>query len=237
MSNGNFKPAPPPKTALSEYKLTLTAPPAQGATKPATLRCSVVKNQPRLDVYTNVPNDKQNGNIRAAMDAMTFYALIGLLREVADGPADKSWKIDNKNFTFFGGQRSDAPKIVSTTVVGKDKEGRVFISVIAKDRPYIKFIFSPGDWHMLRSSDGGELSEAEVSVYYAKAYANLMENLVANVLDTNYVEPEPRDNSQRGGNNNRGQGGGNNYQQRDNNYQQNNNSGSGDSEWGDEFPM
>ena len=205
MAGGNFKPAPRPKNALDEYKLRLSAPPAQGATKPASMAFSVVSNNPRIDVYTNVPNDKNNGNIRAAMDSPTFYSLLELLEKAINGPADNRYSIKNMNHTFFEGKRSEHPKLISTTTVGKDKEGRVFISLIAKDRPLIKFVFLPSMYHSLVKMDGSDFSEAEMSEVYARAYLNLLRNLVADVLTETYTEPKPRD--ENGGGNRGGPGG------------------------------
>jgi hypothetical protein len=222
----DFKPTPPPKNALSEYKLTLSCPPAQGATKPGTLKFSVVKNNPRIDVYTNVPNDRNNGNIRAAMDSPTFYALLNLLQKVIDGPADQKYSIDNLNYTWFDGKRSEQPKVVSTTHVGRDKEGRVFIAVTAKERPYLKFVFLPSNFHAVKNIDGSPMSESELSTIYAQGYVDMLTELVANVLDTNYVEPEQRNNKPGAGNRNSYGGG-----------QSKNNSQSASSDWDDEFPM
>lgn len=222
----NFKPAPPPKTALSEYKLVLSCPPAQGATKPGNLKFSVVKNNPRIDVYTNVPNDRNNGNIRAAMDTPTFYSLLELLQRVIDGPADQKYSIDNLNYTWFDNKRSETPKVVSTTHVGRDKEGRVFIAVTAKERPYLKFVFLPSNFHAVKNIDGSPMSEAELSTIYASSYVTMLRELTANVLDTNYVEPEPRDNKQGGGQKSNYNGG-----------QNRSSSSNSESSWDDDFPM
>lgn len=254
----DFKPKPLPKTALNEFKLRLIGPMQAGAKRQPTLGVSVAKNQPRIDVYTNVPNDKNNGNIRAAMDSPTIYALMELIRTIADGPVDTIEKINNLNHTFFEGKRSEHPKIISQTHVGKDTDGVVWIAVTAKDRPMIQFKFLPTTYHTWVHRDGSAWGEAELSVMYAKAYAKLMENLVANVLEAGYVEPEPRPQQGGGGGQggnsyggNRGGGGGNNYNRGSNdrggnqgggnrgggNNYGSNDSGGGGEDFGDDFPM
>lgn len=210
---GNYQPPPRKKNALDEYKLRLSAAPVQGGTRPPSLAFSVVGNQPRIDVYTNVPNDKQNGNIRAAMDMFTFWAMIEALKVVIEGAPGEKLTIPNKNHVWFDGKRSDEPKLISNTIVGKDKEGVVFISVIAKDRPYIKFSLLPTLYHSLVKSDGSEMSPAEISVFYAKGFVNHLPQLVASVADTNYEEPKPKE-DKGGGNRGGGGGGGGNYQNR-----------------------
>lgn len=234
---GNFQAPPRVKTGLDEYKLRLSAPPSQGATKPASLAFSLVANQPRIDVYTNVPNDKQNGNIRAAMDAPTFWALIEALKIVIDGEAGQKISIPNKNYTWWEGKRSDEPKLVSTTIVGKDKEGVVFISVVAKDRPFIKFPFLPSLFHTLVKADGSGFTDAEMSILYAKGYAKNLPMLYASVSDTHYQEPKPKDGA--GG----GQGGQGGYQRSGGGQQRSSGGGGGQSRQSsdsfddDDFPM
>lgn len=196
----DFKRNLPPKNALSEYKLTLSCKPVEGSNRPGNLKFTIVKNNPRIDVYTNSPNDKDNGLIRAAMDAPACYALLQMLAEVIDGPADNKYKMNNYNYTFYDGKRSDEPKLISTTHVGKDKKGVVYIAVTAKDRPFLKFNFLPSIYHTLIKSDGTEMDQAEASVIYAKGMLTLLTNLIANVLDSTYVEPESNDNGNKNNN-------------------------------------
>lgn len=241
-----FTSPPRKKNALDEYKLRMSCPPVQGATRPGSLALSVVKNQVHIDVYTNVPNDKNNGNIRAAMDSTMFYALLELAKTVPQLEANQNHKIPNKNHTFFEGKRSEEPKLVSTTIVGRDKEGVCFIAIVAKDRPYLKFNFLPTNYHQLLGVDGNPMDPAKTSEFMLAGWINTMTQLVGAVLVAEYVEPPPKD-AGNGGNNNSGGGGwkGNNNSGGGGGGWKGNNSGGGDS-WGgggssdsgdDEFPM
>lgn len=173
---------PLPKTALNEFRLSLRGPKPENGGKEATMRVSVIKNSPRIDVFTNVEGD--NGPISAPMDAFTFFALLEKLREIIDGGEDTQVKITNK--TGAPGKQT----VLSTTVLGKDKDGRVYISIIAQNRPKIKFLFLPTDWHHLAHKDGTPLSERELTELYAKAWCRLFEQLVPNVLDTYFEESD-----------------------------------------------
>ena len=180
---------PLPKTAFNEYKLRIMGPMQEGATRAPTLGVSVIKNNPRIDVYTNIQGDRDNGRISAPMDAVNFFALLVKLEDIIGGEPDVQVKIPCK--TGAPGQQ----RLISTVVTGKDNQGRVFISVVAQDRPKIKFTFLPSDWHGLVHKDGTPYGEAEMSVVFARAWLRLMTQLVPNVMDTYYTEPEPRDNS------------------------------------------
>ena len=215
MADNNFRRPPRKKNVLDETKLRLSADPVSGSKRRPSLAFSVVKNNPRIDIYTNVEGDKNNGNIRAVMDAPVFFALIGLVEKAIESEPGQRFVIQNKNYKWFGqGKKSDAPVNLSDTLVGKDAEGRIFISVIDKEdnsRPKIKFIFSSGYWHDLFHGDGSPFSEAEDSVLCAKAFTEMLKGLVPLVMANEYTPPPPRDQQGGSGYGGGNKGGGNNY--------------------------
>lgn len=208
MSQQNRNPAQAAPNALSEFKLRLTAPPQQGSTKKAALSMGVWKNNPRLIVRTNVPNDKDYGKITAALNTFTFMALLHLLDKIADGPNDVK-EVLNNNSDFVAGRKYDAPITVSKVMLGKSKEGVIWIAVTAKDRPMIKFEFQSDEWHFLSHADGTNWTESESSVLYTHAWTNTARALVPLILKEEYMAPEFNDNrggQQGGGGNNWGGG-------------------------------
>lgn len=217
MAGPQFQAPPRAKNALDEYKLRLSCPPVQGAQKPGSFAISLVANNPRFDVYTNVPNDKNNGNIRAAMDMPTFYMVLAAMEDALTLEDSQVLKIQNLNHTFFEGKRSEQPKLISTTCVGRDKEGCLFIAVVAKDRPYLKFNLLPTNYHVMLGVDGNPLDKRAASNYFLRGYREMLKNMMAAVAVKEYVEPVKKD--QQGGQQQRGGGGGG--------YQQNNQGGGG----------
>ena len=216
MADNNFRRPPRKKNVLDETKFRLSADPVSGSKRRPSLAFSVVKNNPRIDVYTNVEGDKNNGNIRAAMDGPVFFALLALINKAIEAEPNTRYVIQNKNQKWFGqGKKSDAPVNLSDTLAGKDAEGRIFISVIDKEdnsRPKIKFIFSSGYWHDLYHGNGTPFTEAEDSVLAATAFVEMLKGLIPVVAANEYEPPAPRD--QQGGQGNKGynnQGGGNSY--------------------------
>lgn len=220
----DFRPAPRVKNALDNRKLNLSTPCPGVQGKWSSLIWGLYANNPRITVYTNDPNDtgadKGYGKINANLDLPVFYMLTGLITKAIDyvATADKpDWKdkVENKGFTFFGGKKSDKPAVISSVWVGKDKEGVVWISVVAKDRPIIKFSFAPSDFHNFVHGDGTPYTAGEASVLFADGYVTLLENMMTHMACNNYVEPPPRDppaGAQRGGNSyggGRSNGGGN----------------------------
>lgn len=201
------------KIALDESKLKLQGPQIDGGKGRASLAVGLHNNQPRIDVYTNDPNDSKNdnGRIRAAFDTPTFFVFLENLREVIESPGKTLRAIQNRGYSFRGGKRSEQPETLSTAICGKEDDGRIYIEIVAERRPRVKFYFLPSNWHFLMDQTGNKLEEAQVTKLYAKAWLNIMQRLIPHLLVTEYTEPPPRDNNGGGGwkGNNNGGGGGN----------------------------
>lgn len=179
--------APIKKNILNEYRLSVKGPIMEkmGATRESGLRISVLKNNPRFDVFTHVPNDKDNGVIRAPMDGTTFFAILEKLKEMVKGPNDVAVKVVN----LTGPPNNKV--VMSTTMFGKDKKGVMWMSVTADDRPQIKFKLLPSDYHHFRHKDGEVFTEDEASITFTKGFIKMFSGLVSNVMQADYVEPEP----------------------------------------------
>ena len=236
MADGNQhqRGQPRKKNSLDEYKFRLIGDPVNGSRRPPTLGFSVVKNQVQIDVRTNVENDKDYGRISAKLDSPTFFAVLVKLDEVIDAPPDTKYVLENTAIRFVNGQRTD-PKLDTRVLLGKDRDGVVFIGVTSweKERPIVKFPFRPSQFHSWARADGTLLSPAELSQLYARGYVRELQSLVPVVLETNYVEPPPRENrGGYGGNRGGGSGGGSS-----NNRQQTWGGGDTDKGLDDDFPM
>lgn len=223
---------PRKKIALDNRKLNLSVPCPSAPGKFSSLSWRLVANNPRICVYTNDPADmtEKNGNglIAAALDAPVFFMLVNMLYKVIDAAPGHREKIENKNYIFPGGKRSEKPVVVSEIIIGKDDEGVVFISVVAydKSRPRIKFDMLPNEFHNFYHKNGEQFTKAEASALYAKGYVECLKGLMTHLLVTEWTEPERKDNDRQGGN----RGGGNNQRQQ---QRQSGNDNSGDS--GEDF--
>jgi hypothetical protein len=189
--------APRKKNILDDMKLRLSAEPVSGSRKRPSLSFPVIFNNPRIDVYTNVENDKNRGIISAKMDTPTFYQLMDLVISVANHDGEVKYTIDNfapdKTPNEGGGYQKRDPIKQSTTVIGKDKEGVVYIAILdaEPDRPKIRFPFSLGIYHKLTRAGQG-LTKGEESALAAKAWARLLADLTGHVLHSEYTPPPPR---------------------------------------------
>lgn len=189
---------PAKQNVLSESKLKLTAAPQQGSKKKPTLAVKVYQNNPRLEVRTNVPNDRDFGRITAALDSFTFFGLLDLIDKVSKGASDTKYVLNNQS-TYINGQKVDQPQVATRVVVGKDKEGITYLAVTAKDRPMIKFNLMPSEWHFLNGPDGQAANVELVSQAWAAGWCNVMKQLVPTVLTTEFAPNEFTPNRAGGG--------------------------------------
>lgn len=207
------------KNALNESKLRLYAKRPEGQKGAPNLCFSIIQNQPRIDVFTN---NAQSQIIRAKMDSPTFYAFISLLEEMIDSEPGITRKIKNK--------KGPPNNLVeeSTTWVGKNNKGVIFICVESESSDRIMFPIKPSMYHSFIDEEGSQFDEARASVLATKGWVKLLTQLVANVLDSHFVEKQPYQGGKGGGNN----------------YNRNNNTGGGGSDRSgdrsgdmDDFPM
>lgn len=214
------------KTALNNDKLTLYTPSPDGTGKSSRLTWDLVSNNPRIICYTNIPEDnveaKNWGRISANMDSPTFWTFLEMLEKVADSEPDTKIKIDNRGYTWIAGKRSDQTLLLSELFVGKDKEGCVWLSITAPDRPKIKFTFNNSDYHAFYHGNGEGFTKSETSILLAKAYAKLLRHIYGHMAVTNFVDinalaeqkKQEAGNRQGGGGYQNRQGGNGGYQNR-----------------------
>jgi len=178
----------------------------------ATLSYDVWQNNPRIVVDCNDESlrnkDMHFGKIEAPLDPILFNVYLETLLAVADGPNDNRVQIQTLE---KGRDGSNEPVPKADVWLGKDKDGVVSISVVAKKEgfPVIKFAFGPSDQRFFKlfRQDGSEISKAEMSVNVARGYVRFLTQVMNKMLDDNYEPPPPP----QGGWGNKGGGGGGGY--------------------------
>ena len=221
-----------------EYALRLQGDRIGDNPKPATLGVDVRKNEVIFTVWTGGKNaEGRNDTIPAKMDAYTFGALCSAVEDAIIAPAGE-FREGFRCYVPRKRQPGDTgrPRMVgATAVVGKDKQGQVYLSIVKKDPPHIKFVFKPGAMseHLVGQDVG---TPAQTSVRYAKGWLKIIERLTTTYLSHN-VHDWRAEQDGNGGNNNGG-GGGYNRGNNGNGGQQANNGGNQDfNSFDDDLPM
>lgn len=216
----SFTATPRVKIALDNNKLNLSAPSTESG-KTASLIWGLVKNNPRITVWTRDSQDMTekngNGRIQAELDLPILFSIIEILEKLTGEEPGTRYKLENKNFTFYGGKRSDKPEVLTEIWVGKDKEGFVYISVTATNRPVIKFRIAPSTgFHTWYTQSGEPVAPAELAKAYVKGYLNILRGIYSHLAVTEFVDIQAEKAAKQGGGNQYGnnrQGGykGNDY--------------------------
>ena len=197
------------KNILDHKKLWLYTECPSEPTKKSSMNWMLVASNPRLIVWTNDPADTGEANgygkIQANMDAPTFTVFLDYLNQAIESVGEVKFSVTCLGYIFPGGKRSEKPVVTSTLYCGKDKEGIVWISLVAKNRPVIKFPFGEGEFHHFFTSDGSPAAKGEISQLYAKAHIRLLYGFMEKLMVTTYVPPEPAQFNQ-GGFNKQGNG-------------------------------
>jgi len=206
----DYTPQPRVKTLLDDQHFKLTANPVSGHKRP-TFHLYYTNNNPRIDIWTNVDNDADKGRITVNLNMTALYQLFEVIEKIALDPTpDVLYKMTNENHPWDkqANRRAKDPVVLSTTAVGRDKEGRVWISVLAANpnRPKICFYFGAHQYHKL-SRRGEVLTDAEVSTMAALAFIKQLRDAVSNVSANGPAAYTPKEPQGQNNNQNRSGGG------------------------------
>ena len=172
-------------------RLSMWTPTPGVENKRARLSFGILDINPRISIFTNNPEDTiGKGIIPAPMNPETFFTFLMRLEMIAKGNPNAKEKIE----CFQGKERVK----VSDLIFGKDEEGFVWVSVIAANRPNIKFVFEMSDWHTIQRGDGSKFTPAECSVLEALAKIQLLRNVYTNFFADVLKTPRPDYNASAG---------------------------------------
>lgn len=201
------------KTIFDDVKLKMTAKPIEQGARPPTLQLGTYRNNPQFVVYPNHDNGSGVTWITAAMNMGTFsWVLQGIIYLVDNVEGEETFSIDNKK-DIPKEKRTD-PKItkqvVSKTMVGREADGRIWISIqdnTKPNAPKIRFYFGIDYYHSV-SSKNGTFTPAVQSQIQAKAWATQMSALMYGLSLNNPNAEIDAANAQAGWQNKKGGGNG-----------------------------
>ncbi len=152
-----------PFKQLDKFQMFTEAPGVPG--KRSRLVWVSYRGNPRITVFTNIPNDASKGIINAPMNPETFLVFMDMLESVAKDPNESKFKIDcwtnAKNPNNPDGPRDRI--LISEVYFGRDDKGIIWISLIAPNRPRIRFSFVVSDFHKIYKGSGEQFTERESS--------------------------------------------------------------------------
>ena len=150
---------------------------------------------PRITVWSRVAGDDKKPPITAPMNVVSAHSLLDMIEKACDvEPGTRVGALTCEGFKYDQEtkQRLPGKVVLSRVLVGKDKDGCVWISVISDDetRPRIQFKYSLGEYHHYEHKDGTRYTEAEMSVVVARATVRVLRNAMEKYLP--YIDEAAR---------------------------------------------
>lgn len=153
---------------LDRFSLWAKNPSADPTARQSRLAFGTFRNNPRISVFTNDPADtEKSGVIPAPMDPVTFFTFLTNFEEICKGPVGKKGSLDN--YTKYKDEQGiyGDKILLSKTIYGKDEDGICWLSIIANNRPKIKFEYIPSDFHKFFDTEGADVTRERGSMYRA----------------------------------------------------------------------
>lgn len=203
------------------------ADPVEGSNKRPNLRFGVYGNEPRITVKTNVQGDLNNGKIDFNCDMATFCAAMAFAKSLAEGTATATERKFIYQNDFVAGKKLDRIIPITTLVIGRAQDGRMYIALLSAQasRPKIRFFFGPTKYHNIVNGDGSPVTAEEMSNAYALGFLQPATQFMYGLMTGVSFDPNAKNvanpanmgggagGGQQGGGQRQG-GGGGGYQQR-----------------------
>lgn len=193
------------KSILSDYNLNVPGPVQNGSNFPSEFRMAHVpsSNSIAIQIETKVKDAKNYGRYEVVVPYMSAIGMVETVKMLINDPTINKAAYRVKDFVFFGGGKSDEPKVKATLTVGRDNEGCMYMGLSGKDIQPIKFVFALSKYDEIVI--GETETAAATSVFAAKVFCTAFGGLLPIVMAIGYKEPEKKE-KPAGGN-----GGGNSY--------------------------
>ena len=162
----------------------------------ASLTWSTRNGYPRITVYTsnNQARDadgKFNFNyiVTAPFDYITLQIFLTRFQEVIDSETEIHYKINCYNVKFDKGVKTNDIYLQATVIVGKDKEGVIYIAAVEEGKRTVKFEILPNDrFFKFYDKDNNEIAYKKIlSNLYANAYVKVLNKLLLDVAREDIV--------------------------------------------------
>ena len=166
------------KTILDDQKFKLTAKPLESGARPPSLQLGTYLNNPQITVFPNHDNGSGCSVINAGLDVNTFGMVLKSLEYLIALQGEDQIEIENKR-DIPKEKRTDpkvTKQVVSKIQMGKEADGKVWISVLDNlkpNAPKIRFYFGINYYHTIRSKSGltpGQFSQMQAAAWVQNAH-------------------------------------------------------------------
>ena len=162
----------------------------------ARLTWGLINGNPRITVFTNDPSDTvDNKVIPFNMTFEVMYIVFDLLEKIAKHQGEVKYVFEYSRRVYENNKPTNETVKVSNLIIGKDNEGMCWMSVIASNRPQIKFEFTIGNQTVIYGQNGEPLRADLVSAATVLGTIKGLQGAYAGVLSDIFMNPPPREDS------------------------------------------
>ena len=141
---------------------------------------------PRITVYTG--GSGSNSVIAFPSDYATMVSCMYLLKEVVESKPGTKFSIDSLTTVYENNKPTKEKRVVSTLYIGKSKEGIIYFSVIAENKPKLVFSLKPSPYHVFRDGDKNVIPDSVMSCKIANGLADLVIDIIGGILQAYTAE-------------------------------------------------
>jgi len=142
---------------------------------------------PRITVYTG--EQGSNGIISFPSDYTTMVSILTLLKDIINAEPGTKISVDSLTTLYENNKPTNDKKLVSTLYIGKSKQGIIYLSLIAENKPKIVFPIKASPYHIYKDNEGNIISDEIISKKITENLVTFILNIISNII-INYTEEE-----------------------------------------------
>lgn len=198
------------KSGLDDLKWRLYGEKLEGGkSRPTFSFHQKMNGNPRIEVWLNNGAEGDKGRIQLDLDPWAAETVFEMIKKVADAREEIKLKLDVM-VSFMYGKKLDKPEVKGSIIVGRSSDRRIYIGVVERNKPAVRFFFESPTWFRMSDSDGNDLRPELQDELWARAWVNGVSRIWSILFERNWKEPE-RDNNKGNGGNKGGYGNNNGY--------------------------
>ena len=170
------------KTFFDTSLLVLWGDKASDDGKRSRLTFGFRDGRPRMTVNTGIQG--KEGMVIYPSELANLTTMMLYLNDIANGPPDNKITCDSLGHVYVDDKITAEKKVRATLIVGKTKEGVVYITVIAEGYPKIVFPFKSSDYHVFRDNNRQVIPASDISVKLALGYSEQVRSAISQAVMT-----------------------------------------------------
>lgn len=170
---------------VARFTLWADSPSEDG--KRARFVLSFRDGNPRFVAYTG--GNGKDSILNFPCDNIHMSTSMIQLEDIAKSPNEAQITCDSMVAVYENDKPTKEKKVIGKLMIGKTKEGVVYIGVVAEGKPKIIFPFKPSDFHVFRNANKEVMQLKDVSKDMAIGFTRVVLTAISMIM-VNYTNEE-----------------------------------------------